>query len=71
MAILWWKRPDMMLHPSGEKTWEIRAISPRGRQWLNIEGDNGDSIIMGHDAALEVVFRAIRDGLIVCSDPKS
>jgi hypothetical protein len=68
--VLWWKRPDLMLHPSGVKTWEVRANSPRGRAWLHHElHEQADIVICPHDAALEVVFRAVRDGLIVCSDP--
>lgn len=72
--VLWWRRPDLLLQATGTKTWEIRANSPRGRQWLfdvNANGAPVESITLQHDAALEVVFRAIRDGLIVCSsDPK-
>lgn len=67
--VLWWKRPDLMLHPSGAKTWEVRANSLRGRQWLGMELHDGGAVTLPHDAALEVVFRAVRDGLIVCSDP--
>jgi hypothetical protein len=68
--VLWWKRPDILLHASGVKTWELRANSPRGRAWMNFDThEGGDIIILPHDAAIEVVFRAVRDGLIVCSDP--
>lgn len=68
--VLWWKRPDIMLQPDGRLTWELRANSPRGRAWMHKElHEQADIIILPHDSALELAFRAIRDGLIVCSNP--
>lgn len=69
MKILWWRRPDMTIHPAGVMTWEVQATSPRGREWLHKELGGG-AVILHHDAALELCFKAIRAGLIVCSDPK-
>lgn len=50
-------------------TWEVRAVSPRGKDWMHRELGNGGSVIMDHHAALDLCFKAIRDGYIVCSDP--
>lgn len=69
MKILWWRRPDLILHPAGFETWELRATSPRGTDWLHVELNDGGIVVLHHDAALEIVFRAIRAGLVVCSDP--
>jgi hypothetical protein len=69
MTLLWWRRPDITVHPAGYRTWEVRAISRRGKDWLHVELGNGAAVILDHHAALEICFKAIRDGLIVCSDP--
>lgn len=69
MKLLWWRRPDLILSPAGVKTWEIRSTSPRGREWMHTELGDGAHVVLGHDQSVEMMFRAIRDGLVVCSDP--
>jgi hypothetical protein len=69
VKLLWWRRPDLILHPAGYRTWEIRANSAKGMEWLHTELKNGAIVILGHDSALEMCFKAIRAGLVVCSNP--
>lgn len=66
---LWNWRPDLTVHPAGHMTWEIRSLSTRGHDWLEKELDNGDVVLLSHYEALDLCFKAIRDGLRVCSDP--
>lgn len=69
MKLLWWRRPDLIIHPAGYRTWELRASSPRGQMWLHDKLNDGGIVILSHDAALELCFQAIRDGYVVCSNP--
>jgi hypothetical protein len=69
VKLLWWRRPDLTIHPAGYMTWEVRSLSPQGRDWLHAELRDGGAVILGHHEALDLCFKAIRDGLVVCSDP--
>jgi hypothetical protein len=70
LILVWpWRGPDLVIHPAGNKMWEIRSKSRKGRHWMYAELKDGHMVIMHHDSALEMCFRAIRDGLMVCSEP--
>lgn len=63
-----WRRPDIVICPAG-KMWTLHGNTDRGREWLRRELEDGHMVVLSHDAALDIAFKAMRDHLVVCSDP--